>query len=358
MRTIYSGKAGNHWIYKCHGEVDRGARVCWMVSGQAIDAAVEDLLLRMIVPAELELSLAIEREVDASAASLEEQWKLRLEQGEYEARRAERRYKAVDPDNRVVARTLENEWEARLQDLAEIRRRLENAKREHRVQLTDEDRSRIRALARDLPAVWRAPTTTPADRKAMLRIVIEAIAIHPIDVPQRLTQIRVQWKSGAVDELTITRPDYNRTPSSAIERIRQLASLGLFDHVIATKLNAEGVRSGSGHAWTTSAVKHARLNHKIFCAAPVMPRRDPLPDRHPDGRYSTRGAMKRFGVSHRQLMRWVESGMAKGEREDFGGYRNVWWLAINPEIETQIEKRKTRNQRSQNARVSREGDAL
>jgi hypothetical protein len=101
MKTIYSGKAGNLWIYKCHGEVDRGARVCWMVSGQAIDAAVEDLLLRMVVPAELELSIAIEREVDASAASLEEQWKLRLEQAEYEARRAERRYKAVDPDNRV-----------------------------------------------------------------------------------------------------------------------------------------------------------------------------------------------------------------------------------------------------------------
>jgi DNA invertase Pin-like site-specific DNA recombinase len=118
MKTIYSG---NYWIYKCYGEADRGARVCWMVSGQAIDAVVEDLLLRMIVPDELELSLAVEREVDASAASLEEQWKLRLEQAEYEARRAERRYKAVDPDNRVVARTLESEWEARLQDLAEIR---------------------------------------------------------------------------------------------------------------------------------------------------------------------------------------------------------------------------------------------
>ena len=173
-----------------------------MVSGRPIDAAVEDLLLRTIIPTELELSLAVEREVDAQAASLEAQWKLRVEQAEYEARRAERRYKAVDPDNRVVARTLEGEWEARLQELAEIRRRLENAKREHRVQFTNEDRNRIRSLARDLPAVWRAPTTTPADRKAMLRLVIEAVGIRPIDVPQRLTQIRVQWKTGAVDELT------------------------------------------------------------------------------------------------------------------------------------------------------------
>jgi len=228
----------------------------------------------------------------------------------------------------------------------------------HRVQLTDEDRRRIRSIARDLPSVWRAPTTTPADRKAMLRLVIEAIAIHPIDVPQRLTRIRVQWKSGAVDELTINRPDNHRTPSEAVERIRQLASLGLFDHVIATKLNAEGVRSGSGHAWTTNAVKHARLKHKIFATTAALPRRNPLPDRHPDGRYSVSGAMKRFGVSNRQLMRWVECGMVQGVREDFGGYQSVWWLTIDPETEAQIEKRKIRKRLSQNASVSREGDAL
>ena len=105
MRTIYPGKAGDLWTYKCSGEHDSGGRVCWMVSGRPIDAAVEDLLLRTIIPTELELSLAVEREVDAQAASLEAQWKLR-----------------------------------------------ENAKREHRVQLTNEDR-RIRALAHDLPAV-------------------------------------------------------------------------------------------------------------------------------------------------------------------------------------------------------------
>ena len=359
MRTIYPGKAGNLWTYKCSGEHDRGGRVCWMVSGQPIDAAVEDLVLRMIVPTELELSLAVEREVDAQAASLDQQWKLRLEQAEYEARRAERRYKAVDPENRVVARTLESEWEARLEEIEEIRRRLGNAKREHRLQLSDGDRSRIRALARDLPAVWRAATTTPADRKAMLRLVIEAVAIRPVDIPQRLTQIRVQWKTGAVDELTAGRPgpaDHNRTPTAAVERIRQFATLGLFDRVIAEKLNAEGVKSGSGRAWTASSVMHARLKHQIFGALSVPPRRNKLPDRHPDGRYSVRGAMKRFGVSHRQVIRWVERGMAQAVREDFEGHRRVWWLTI--EAESQIEGSRTRRRRSQKAKIAGEGDAL
>ena len=144
----------------------------------------------------------------------------------------------MDPDNRVVARTLESEWEARLQDLAEIRRRLENAKHEHRVQLTDEDRSRIRALARDLPAVWRAPTTTQADRKAMLRLVIEAVAIHPIDVPRRLTQIRVQWKSGAVDELTVNRPGPAESIALRARRLNVFASSPHSGYTITSSLKS------------------------------------------------------------------------------------------------------------------------
>jgi len=360
MRTTYPGKAANRWTYICHGEQDRGQRVCWTVSGRAIDAAVEDLLLRMILPSELELSLAVEREVDAQASSLQEQWKLRLEQAEYEARRAERRYKAVDPDNRVVARTLESEWEARLQDLEEVRHRFENAKRERRVQLSDEDRIRIRALAQDLPAVWRAPTTTPADRKAMLRLAIEAVAIRPIDVPQRLTQIDVQWKTGAVDELTAARPsaaDHSRTPGEAIERIRGLAILGLFDHAIAQKLNAEQVKSGSGRVWTPVAVKHARLKHSVVRSGHAPRGRGPLPDRHPDGRYSMRGAMKRFGVSQRQVMRWIERGMAQAVREDFEDHRSVWWVTIDVATATRIEKRRTTKWRSKDAELSPGGDA-
>lgn len=101
----------------------------------------------MIIPGELELSLAVEHEVEAQAASLHEQWQLRLEKAEYEARRAERRYMAVDPDNRTVARTLEANWESCLRDLEAVRQRYDAAKREHRVQLTNQDRRRIRELA-------------------------------------------------------------------------------------------------------------------------------------------------------------------------------------------------------------------
>jgi hypothetical protein len=91
----------------------------------------------------------------------------------------------VDPDNRVVARTLEHEWEIKLREPEEVERQYTEARRTRRVDLSEEDRARVRELARDLPAVWRSPVTPPADRKAMMRLMIEAISLSPIEVPRR-----------------------------------------------------------------------------------------------------------------------------------------------------------------------------
>ena len=192
--------------------------MCWTVVGAAIDAAVEELFLQTMVPGELDLCLAIDQEVKKQTDSLEEQWRLRLEKAAYEARRAERRYMAVDPDNRVVARTLERDWELCLRELEQVQQDLEKAKQEQCLELGEDERQRVRELARDLGQVWRAPTTTPADRQAMLRLVIEAIALEPIEVPERQTRLRVQWRSGAISELRVARPgrnEWRRTPEQA-----------------------------------------------------------------------------------------------------------------------------------------------
>ncbi|MEO6593821.1 MAG: hypothetical protein ABIP94_03615 [Planctomycetota bacterium] len=269
---------------------------------------------------------------------------------------------AVDSDNRTVARTLEADWESRLQDLEAVRQRYDNAKREHRVQLTVEDRRRIRELAQDLPAVWRAPTTQPADRKAMLRIVIEAVAIRPIDVPQRRTHIQVQWRSGAVDELVIARPsaaEWGRTPDEAVDRIRQLTALGLFDKEIAERLCSEGLRSGSRRPWTSGAVKHVRLQHSIVRTVHKPLGRAPLPERHPDGRYSMSGTVKRFGVSEWQVNRWIELGMVEAVREDFPPYRRVWWLTIDDATTRRLAEHTKSNHTDRKTRASTaRGDAL
>ena len=171
------GARARFWTYICHGDRDKGQKGCWTVAGARIDAAVEQLFLDTMVPSELELALAVDHEVAGHAEELAQQWRARREQAAYEARRAEKRYKAVDPDNRVVARTLEREWESKLRELEEVERQYAEARRTKRVELSADDRARVRELARDLPAVWRSPVTPPADRKAMMRLVIEAISL-------------------------------------------------------------------------------------------------------------------------------------------------------------------------------------
>jgi DNA invertase Pin-like site-specific DNA recombinase len=360
MRPTYWRKSedDDRFSYSCLGEHDRGAPRCWAVKGPPIDEAVEKLFLTTMVPDELELCLAVEREVGAQADSLDDQWRLRLEKADYEARCAERRYKAVDPDNRVVARTLENDWEQRLRELEEVRRHYDAAKRDHRVQLSEADRARIRELASDLPAVWRAPTTKLAERKAMLREVFEAVTLHPIDVPERQTLIRAQWQSGAITELKIDRPtriDSRRTPKGAITRVRELAAEGLHDEDIADQLNAEEIATATGGRWTIHSVRWARRKYAIVRLHEDRPRSIPLPDRHPDGRYSVRGAMKRFGVSDTVIRRWIKDGLIDSSREDFKRRRDVYWLRIDDEDAKRLEKVAARSRKHRSARKRRSG---
>jgi hypothetical protein len=232
----------------------------------------------------------------------------------------------------VIARSLERDWEMAERALDELRRDHERARSEKRIALTDEDRRQVRALAKDLPKVWRARTTTQADRKAMLRIAIEAIGIRPIDVPKRVTALRVAWKSGQITELEVPRPSRSerfRTPAGATTRLRELAEQGLRDEQMADVLNAEGFVTGMGMAWTSEAVKWARGSEDIDRHYKDLPRCTPLPERHPDGRYSVRGAAQQLGVSIDQVRRWMKRGLLEATREDFERYHGVYWIRID-----------------------------
>lgn len=330
MSARYDSRS-RRWSYACWGESSNGDGLCWTVPGPAIDRAVERFFLDTMVPSELDLSLAVDREVEKQAVSLDSAWRARIEQARYEARRAERRYKAVDPDNRVVARTLEREWEERLRALQDVERQHAEARREGRVELTADDRRRIRELARDLPAVWAAPTTSTVDRKAMLRLVIEAVALHPIDVPKRMTRALVQWQSGVVSEIEIARPakgQYRTHAPEVLQRIDELAAAGLADDEIADRLRGEGLRTGAGLHWTAHLVLGARRRHRIRRVTDD-PRNPPLPHRHPDGRYSVPGAAACFEVSRNVVRWWIRHGHVTVVRADFGTHRNVCWLDID-----------------------------
>ena len=146
MQTSYRDSARPS--YECRRLSDKGN--CWTVSAAGIDEAVARLLLETVQPPEIELSLAVTREVERQAQEVERQWRLRLERARYEAQLAERRYKAVDPDNRVVARTLEREWNEKLSELESLEREHQQVLRREKVELTSQDRARLLELAKDL----------------------------------------------------------------------------------------------------------------------------------------------------------------------------------------------------------------
>ncbi len=340
MKPHYHGRLDNYHVYLCEGERAYGGGRCFSVPGRQIDRAVEELFLRMVIPEELSLTLAVEQEALAQAASLDKQWRLRIEQATYQARLCERRYKAVDPEHRVVARTLERQWNEALEALEEVQRQHQEACIRQKVVLSEADRRRVRELAADLPSVWRAETTRNDERKAMLRLVIEAIALTPIDVPQRETSVKIQWKSGAVDELSVPRPsrgDEYRTPEDVVARIRELCATGIHDSKIAEILNEEGYQTGRDKPFNILAVRWVRQRNEIRredyrIGAP------PLPDRFPDGRYSVRGLAKRFEVTKNVVDRWIRQGKVHGTKHPYGRHASTWWFELDEEAEAILEQ--------------------
>jgi DNA invertase Pin-like site-specific DNA recombinase len=350
MSPAYLGsRSPGGWTYHCRGERDTGGQLCWTTPGAALDRAVEELFLSTFAPPELELCLAVEREIEAQAEALKRQWSARLEQAEYEAHRAERRYKAVEPENRVVARTLEKEWEERLRELEEVERRYAQARKEKQVELDEQDRMRIRALARDLPMVWHAPTTPVADRKAMLRLAIEAVSAMPVESPQRATELGVQWKSQTVTRLTVPRPsrkERTRTPPSVVELVRELVAEGIHDGEIAQCLNEADVKTGKGKPWDIWAVRWVRQRNQIEKVAPDQPRRPVCPEQHPDGSYSVRGAARRLGTSEEVIRTWLKRGLLQSHRGRHPDYPEaVLWIRIDDETAERLDnlpRRRTR----------------
>lgn len=329
MHVRYGGK-NRRVSYTCFSPVRAGdaSKACWTVAGTAIDAAVTTAFLAAAQPAELELALAVSHEAARQADTLDEQWRLRIERARYEARHAERRYKAVDPDNRVVARTLEAQWEEKLRDLEEAERQHERARATKKVVLNDEDRRRILELARDLPKVWRSRSTTQQQRKNILRILIREVTLSPVDIPTRSTRVRILWESGAITEHHVGRARYaGGTPTDPAirDRIRQLIEEGVYDKEIVAILNREGASTAQPR-WDQKRV--ARQRYRLGVKRPqAIAAHSPAPERRPDGLYSSRGLAMRFNVTTRTVSFWVKAGILVPA--EAGGQGRAAWFNLD-----------------------------
>ncbi len=312
--------------YHCAGKtiVNGRGEYCLNVGGCQIDAAVAAAFLAALAPAGLEASVKAAEQLEADHETTVEQFRRDVERARYGAQRAERRYRAVDPDNRLVARGLEAEWENALRELKAAEAEL--ARREHTrpLTLTPEDRAAVVALGKDLDAVWSAPTTTDRDRKELLRTLLEEV-VMTIDRENFNAHLTLRWRGGLLSELDVplprSRPATIRTDEDTIELLRRLAT-HYPDTVIAGILNRQGRTTARGMSFTANRVSSLRTHWKIPCFEAA--------DHIPEGDCMTiERAAQTLGLAPSTLHRWLNDGFIAGEQVTPGA---PWRIRMTQEL--------------------------
>jgi DNA invertase Pin-like site-specific DNA recombinase len=326
LGVYYRGSRKTTPGYQCNGGVlvggGQGSR-CLRVSGLRIDAAVADAVLAALTPLALQACLAAADQLDAGHDAALEQWRLEAERARYAATKAERRYRAVDPENRLVARGLEAEWEAALATLAAAEAELARRQTTRPPRLTTAERDTVVALAADLPMVWWAPTTTDRDRKELLHTLLDEVVIT-VDDQAKQADLMLRWKGGAISDLTVDlpkpKPPY-RTDEDTVDLMRRLA-VHYDDSMIAKILNQQHRRSATGMSFTPAIVAAVRKHWRI-----PAHKADTAPTN--GAPITVAEAARQLGVVASTLHRWINDGFIPGEQLTPGA---PWQIRLTDDI--------------------------
>jgi DNA invertase Pin-like site-specific DNA recombinase len=302
-----------------------GAPLCQHVAGPCLDAFVTAHVLAALAPAALELSLAAAEQVEQERAAVIQLWEQRRERAAYETDRAARQYQAVEPENRLVARTLERAWEEKLQAQQALEEEYRRVLQQQPRLLTAEERAAIRQLATDIPALWHAATTTNADRKDILRQVVERVEV---EVQGKTEQVRVRmtWAGGGQTEGLLVRPLARYTDRSdyarVCARVQELTAMGWSLEAMAQQLAVDGyppLRSRRG--WSPVSVQTLRRQLGLGTTHRRGSSREEL---GPDDWWA-RDLAERLAVSHHTLLYWIEHGRVRARKERGGWQRWIVW---------------------------------
>jgi DNA invertase Pin-like site-specific DNA recombinase/predicted DNA-binding transcriptional regulator AlpA len=310
LRTHYTGRTASPG-YHCAGKslVDGRGIYCLSVGAVQIDGAVVHAVLAALAPLGIEAALAAAERIEADHHGALAQWRLAVERTSYQAQRAERGYRAVDPDNRLVARGLEAEWETALRELEVAKAELARREQLRPRTLSADERSRLLALGSDLYKVWHAPTTASRDRKELLRTLLDEVIIT-VNKDQYRSHLTLRWRGGALAEIDLDLPHRRaatvRTDEDTVALVSRLA-VHYPDAVIAGILNRQQRTTAYGHRFTANHVgnlrRHWTIARHVASAAP------------PEGDVATiRQAAATLGVATSTIHRWLNDGIIAGEQ--------------------------------------------
>jgi DNA invertase Pin-like site-specific DNA recombinase len=323
-RAMSTTCSGGKPIYDCtRSRADHVATPqCRSVLAEVVDRVVAERLLEVLAPQEIALALAAADEVTARKANYNRALELRVERTRYEASRAERAFHHCDPDNRLVARSLERRWEEKLRELADSEREL--ACQMNQAALPSRDQ--LESLAADFPQLWAAPTTSDKERKRLLRTLVGDVTL--ISEPHSMQlRIGIRWRSGAYEELMVRRPhsapQARRTSQDAVAIARRLGA-SRTNAELAAELNHAGLKSGTGKRFNAALVQWIRYAYRIGRSQLLSP-----------GELTVKQVAARLGIAPDALYSWISQG-GIAVRRAAGGRLCV---PFTPEVERTLRRR-------------------
>jgi hypothetical protein len=254
--------------YACNRlQADYGEPFCQSLAGKVLDELVAQQLLRVLEPAALELNLRAAEDSQQERDRLHQHWRQRLERAGYESDRAARQYHAVEPENRLVARQLEHRWEESLCEQRELQEAYDRFVREQPTELTAAEQEAIRALASDIPALWKTASTTAADRKALVRHLVERVVVT-VQGESELVDVSVEWVGGYASQHQLIRPvaryEQLHHYQELLARAVKLRDEGRTTAEIAVQLNDEGWRPPKRRATFNGPMVRALLSRRAL----------------------------------------------------------------------------------------------
>jgi DNA invertase Pin-like site-specific DNA recombinase len=329
LHTHYTGHTASPG-YHCAGKniVNGRGLYCLNVGAVQIDDAVAQAVLGAIAPLGIQAALAAAERIEADHDGALARWRLAVERANYEAQRAERRYRAVDPDNRLVARGIEAEWESCLRELEKTKTELARREQLRPKTLSADERGRLLAVGADLPKVWQAPTTSPRDKKELLRTLLEEVIIT-VRKNESRTHLTLRWRGGALTDLELDTPRrlsaIVRTDEDTIALVRRLAA-HYPDAVIAGILNRQGRKSAYGHRFTANLVSGLRRQWNI-------PRFERSAHQSEGQLLNITQTAAALGVATSTIHRWLNDGIIAGEQLTPGA---PWRIRLTDDLRKRV----------------------
>lgn len=305
---VRQGHPAPYYVCQRQG-IATAQRICESLPGATLDDAVAEAVLAAVTPAALEVALEVFEELRARKADVDRLRRAQVDRAREEAELAQRQFLLVRPEHRLVADSLERQWNEALMRLAAAEEEYRRATTADAPGLTGDDRARIHALASDLPRVWHDPRTAMRERKRMLRLLIEDVTL----LREHAIQIQIRWKGGATmtleRSLPLTAPDLRRTPAAIVELIRALAT-DQTDRQVAATLNGRELRSGTGQPFNRVVIRHIRQTYGISGLAEHL---------HQAGWLTATEIAVQLGVHFTTAKRFAHEGVLRAVRADDRG---------------------------------------